>query len=52
MVTKELEAPADGFPELDDAARRRAEERIRNGADVHVALATESVLSQITGVYR
>ena len=54
MVVQDHEAAdrlGDQFPELDDAARGRAAERIREGADAHAALAAESVQTQITRVY-
>lgn len=39
------------FPELDDAARRRAEARVAAGAEAHAAHAHESVLLQIVRAY-
>lgn len=39
------------FPELDDAARRRAAARVEAGADAHAAHAQESVLLQIVRAY-
>ena len=53
MVVQNSEAIdlLDGFPELDEAARSRAAERVRNGADAHAALAAESVQTQINGAY-
>ena len=54
MTTTEqeaLEKARESFPELDAAARLRAADRIRSGADAHTALATESVQTQIQRVY-
>ena len=54
MVVQDPEAAGgleDQFPELDDAARGRAAERIRDGADAQAAFAAESVQTQITRVY-
>ena len=39
------------FPELDEAARRRARERVAEGAEVHAALAQESVIQQLVKAY-
>jgi len=40
-----------GYPELDDAARRRAEVRIAAGADAAVAVNDETLWLQLTRVY-
>jgi hypothetical protein len=45
------EAVRDRFPELDDAARRRAAARMAAGADAHAAFAFESVMLQLVRVY-
>ena len=39
------------FPELDDAARRRAEARAAAGAEAHAALAQESVMLGMVRAY-
>ncbi len=39
------------FPELDDAARRRAAARMAAGADAHAAHAQESVMLQLMAAY-
>ena len=39
------------FPELDEAARRRAQARMAAGAEAHAAHAHESVVLQIVRVY-
>jgi hypothetical protein len=39
------------FPELDDAARRRARQQVADGADAQAALAWESVLQQLVQTY-
>ena len=39
------------FPELDDAARRRARERVAAGAEAQAALAQESVMLHLVKVY-
>ena len=39
------------FPELDEAARRRARARVADGVEVQAALAEESVMSQLVKVY-
>ena len=39
------------FPELDDAARRRARERVAAGAEAQAALAQESVMLQLVKAY-
>ena len=39
------------FPELDDAARRRARQQVADGADAQAALARESVLQQLVQTY-
>jgi hypothetical protein len=45
------EQARDRFPELDDAARRRAAERIAAGAEAHAAFADETLLMQMVRVY-
>jgi hypothetical protein len=48
------EAPSDErrrFPELDDAARRRAEARAEKDGDRHAAYAAESVAVQMLRAY-
>lgn len=39
------------FPELDEAARRRAAVRTAAGADAHAALAEESIVLQLVRAY-
>ena len=39
------------FPELDDAARRRARERVAAGVEAQAALAQESVMLQLMKAY-
>jgi hypothetical protein len=39
------------FPELDEAARRRAADRMAEGAEPHAALARESVILQMVRAY-
>ena len=39
------------FPELDDAARRRARERVAAGDEAQAALAQESVMLQLVKAY-
>jgi hypothetical protein len=39
------------FPELDDAARRRAAARVAAGAEAHAAHAQESILLQLVRAY-
>lgn len=39
------------FPELDEAARRRAEARMAAGAEPQAAYAQESVMLQLVRVY-
>jgi len=46
-----VETVGERFPELDEAARRRAIERVKKGSDTHEAFATESVQTQITKAY-
>jgi hypothetical protein len=46
-----LEALGRRFPELDEAARRRAADRMAAGAEPHAAMAHESVMLQLVGVY-
>ncbi len=54
MVVKEpetVEKVGERFPELDEAARKRAAARIEQGSDPHAAFAAESVQTQITRAY-
>lgn len=55
MVNDEQREPAEQvgkrFPELDDAARRRAQARVAAGVEAHAAHAHESVVLQIVRVY-
>jgi hypothetical protein len=46
-----LEAVGARFPELDDAARRRAAVRMEAGAEPHAAFAQESVALQLVRAY-
>jgi hypothetical protein len=46
-----FEALGDGFPELDEPARRRAAARMAEGAEPHAALAHESVVLQLVQAY-
>ncbi|HXM53901.1 MAG TPA: hypothetical protein VOB72_00815 [Candidatus Dormibacteraeota bacterium] len=46
-----LEAVGARFPELDDAARRRAAARMEAGAEPHAAFAQESVTLQLMRAY-
>jgi len=46
-----FEAVGRRFPELDEAARRRAALRTAAGVDAHAALAAESVLLQLVRAY-
>lgn len=39
------------FPELDEAARRRARERVAAGVETQAALAQESVMVQLVKAY-
>ena len=39
------------FPELDDAARRRAAARMEAGTEAHAAYAQESVVLQLVRAY-
>jgi len=39
------------FPELDDAARRRAKERVAAGVEAQAALAQESVMLHLVKAY-
>ncbi len=53
-MTKQQEAPGDErhrFPELDDAARRRAEAQAEKNGDRHAAYAAESVAVQMLRAY-
>ena len=45
------EAVGARFPELDDAARRRAAARMEAGTEAHAAFAQESVVLQLVRVY-
>jgi hypothetical protein len=49
---KDFEQAKEHFPELDEHARRRAAARVAGGADVHAALAQESVLQQMNKAYQ
>lgn len=46
-----FEAIGERFPELDDAARRRAAARMAAGAEAHAALAHESVMLHLLRAY-
>ncbi len=46
-----FEAVGERFPELDDAARRRAAARMAAGAEAHEAFAQESMALQLVRVY-
>jgi hypothetical protein len=46
-----VESVGERFPELDDAARRRAAVRMAAGADAHAAFAQESVVLQLVRAY-
>jgi hypothetical protein len=46
-----FESVGERFPELDEAARRRAALRMAAGADAHAAFAQESVVLQLVRVY-
>jgi hypothetical protein len=46
-----VEAVGLRFPELDDAARRRAADRMAAGAEPHAAFAHESVMLHLVGAY-
>ena len=39
------------FPELDEAARRRARERVAAGVEAQAALAQEAVIQQLVRAY-
>jgi hypothetical protein len=45
------ERVSEHFPELDDAARRRAADRMAAGAEPHAAFAQESVMLQLMRAY-
>jgi hypothetical protein len=47
----DYEGPEDVFPELDEAARRRAEARMSAGVEAHAALAQESVMLHMVRAY-
>lgn len=49
--SEEFARASQAFPELDDAARRRAEERTAAGAEAHAALAQESVMLNMVRAY-
>ncbi|HEX6489219.1 MAG TPA: hypothetical protein VF137_10185 [Candidatus Dormibacteraeota bacterium] len=49
--TEEFAKASQAFPELDDAARKRAEERTAAGAEAHAALAQESVMLNLVRAY-
>ena len=54
MTTAEeesFETAGERFPELDDAARRRARERTASGVRAHAALAQESVILHLMRAY-
>jgi hypothetical protein len=46
-----VERVGERFPELDDAARRRAADRMAAGAEPHAAFAQESVMLQLVRAY-
>ena len=46
-----FEEASRGFPELDDAARRRARQRTAAGAEPQAALAQESVMLNLVRAY-
>ena len=46
-----VEQVSQRFTELDEAARRRAQQRTAEGADAHAAFAHESVLQAMVRVY-
>ena len=46
-----FETVGEGFPELDEAARRRVAARMAAGADARAAFAQETVALQLVGVY-
>ena len=46
-----FEQAGERFPELDEAARRRARERVAAGAEAQAALAQESVIQQLVQTY-
>ncbi len=46
-----FDGEVDAFPELDDAARRRAQVRTAAGVDAHAALAQESVMLHLVRAY-
>lgn len=49
--TESLERAGERFPELDEAARRRAAARMAAGTEAHAALAQESVVLQMVRAY-
>lgn len=46
-----FEEASRGFPELDEAARRRAEQRTAAGQEAQAALAHESVMQNLVRAY-
>jgi hypothetical protein len=46
-----FEEASRSFPELDDAARRRAAQRTAAGQEAHAALAEESVMLNLVRAY-
>ncbi len=46
-----FETVRERFPELDDAARRRAAARMAAGAEAHAAFAHESVMLHLVRAY-
>lgn len=48
---RRFEMASRDFPELDEAARRRAEQRTAAGAEPQAALAQESVMQHLVGAY-
>jgi hypothetical protein len=49
--SEEFAKASQAFPELDEAARRRAQERADAGAEAHAALAQESVMLNMVRAY-
>jgi hypothetical protein len=49
--TEGFEKHRERFPDLDEAAWRRAEARVREGADAHGALAEEATANHIFRAY-
>ena len=48
---EDFEQAGKRFPELDEAARRRARAQVADGVEVQAAFAQESVMSQLVQVY-